>query len=563
MKDKINVSITDEIDAGNLDEAFKKTFEFIDRFEDFKVQICQYSAQYKNTNKQDQLGIVSNGYLSQETNRIRFNFRKEVKGFRENTLSQYFDIEHFNEKLRDVQDQEALLRKIMSLRLEPMGFGIHDGKRTSQEDASLGIIHGKSAVLFPLLRIGAGSHAMAQVLRKTSITEEEKRSLRQLIGLKHRNVIKVLDCEVNLYPYFLIVEHVYGKTLKGAVQSVGARPVSQVVDWLYQLADALLYLNQKNIVHFNVRPSKLYIDDEFHIMISPVDFSVTAGIKSDAGIDIMNFWEVCKYGSPELLSDYGPGRTSVSNTRFVCAEDQYSLGLIAYYVLTGEELFAGNTIVSILEARKKFEENPEARLRKLDKIPRFSEEGITGNGIEQLTDIICKLLSTKPEDRYSSLHALIQALHRLVHADLIGAKIVQKSYRRAMANNRELIREFYQRLIEASDKIKKLFETVREDKRKMNRQYAMLQMAIDIIINLEEADYQQKFNQLFSRQGTDGHNNRNPHAALQIEDYDYFIEKLIETVKESDPNFGKDETIPTAWKEVTEHFINNLRSLSV
>ena len=52
MKDKINLSITDEIDAGNLDEAFKKTFEFIDRFEDFKVQICQYSAQYKNSNKQ-------------------------------------------------------------------------------------------------------------------------------------------------------------------------------------------------------------------------------------------------------------------------------------------------------------------------------------------------------------------------------------------------------------------------------------------------------------------------------------------------------------------------------
>jgi serine/threonine protein kinase len=382
-----------------------------------------------------------------------------------------------------------------------------------------------------------------------------------------------------------------GRTLKDAIKSVGPRPASQVIDWMYQLADALLYLNQKGIYHFNLRPSKIHIDDELHVMLSPIDLTAstdnteseekksgdTKAENKGTTTEITNFWEVCKYGSPEMLKDYGPGKQENHNRRFVCAADQYSLGVIAFYALTGEELFPGDTLHETLQARNQFEKDPAPRLKR---IPHFETEGAP------LVEIISRLLNTDPAERYSSLHSLIKTLHNLVYAEFEGASTVQKSYRRALANNRELIKEFYKNLIEESDKINKIFGNISADKRKMNRQYAMLQMAIDIIIHMDEAPYQEKFDQLFKRSGTvqrssntyadrSGKNIQrteqagtdqkptNPHAGLKINDYAYFIDKFIETVKESDPEFNDTEkVIITAWRDVKDEFIEKLRIIT-
>lgn len=46
----------------------------------------------------------------------------------------------------------------------------------------------------------------------------------------------------------------------------GPRPPSQAVDWLFSLADALSYMRQKRRLHSNVRPSKIYIDEENQVL---------------------------------------------------------------------------------------------------------------------------------------------------------------------------------------------------------------------------------------------------------------------------------------------------------
>ena len=553
MEKDEKLSIIDRIDSDLMNEAFSHTFDFFKDFSEFEDEIYQLKAQYLNSSRSMMAGIIDDKSSSMDVNRVRYFFRKKVKEFHEKVLTRYFDVQHFHKELREVDNQDTLLLKIMKLRLESMGYTILGSKAGGNENQPSGIIRGRSAVLLPLVKVGADMHAMAQVLRKTSITEPEKSSLRQLVGLKHRNVIKVLDCEVNLYPFFLIIEHVYGRALGESIRSVGPRPVSQVIDWLYQLADALLYMNQKNIHHFNVRPSKLYVDDEFHIMISPVNLNISDKEKGGAGVDIVNFWEVCKYGSPELLKVYGPDNISTRDERFVCASDQYSLGLIAYYALTGEELFSGDTVVSILQSRREFEENPESKLAKLDKIPRFNTDG------DDLAGVIRKLLKTDPEERYSTLHTLIRVLHRLSHSEFEEAKTVQKSYRRAMANNREMIKEFYEGLIGSSAKIKEIFGAVKDDKRRMNRQIAMLQMAIDIIINLDDDEYRQKMGQLFAR--TNSESNGNPHASLEIKDFRLFMRQLTDRISESDPCFKKDQSVQAAWEEVTKNFLDKLVSI--
>jgi serine/threonine protein kinase len=589
MTEQNKTPIVELIDNDELEEAFDRTFSLFKELEEFHKEIAQFSSQHQSIRQKELIGTEHQPALSVDNNRIRFHFRKSVKNFHEKVLPQYFEMEHFQEEVEGVASQEDLLVKIMRLRLEPMGYQIEKDK--TDKDTVSRVIHGKSALLIPLSKNGSNLHALAQVLRKSYITKEEKEKLKRLIGLKHRNVIKVLDCEAERYPFFLVREHIYGRTLKDAIKSVGPRPASQVIDWMYQLADALLYLNQKGIYHFNLRPSKIHIDDELHVMLSPIDLTAstdnteseekksgdTKAENKGTTTEITNFWEVCKYGSPEMLKDYGPGKQENHNRRFVCAADQYSLGVIAFYALTGEELFPGDTLHETLQARNQFEKDPAPRLKR---IPHFETEGAP------LVEIISRLLNTDPAERYSSLHSLIKTLHNLVYAEFEGASTVQKSYRRALANNRELIKEFYKNLIEESDKINKIFGNISADKRKMNRQYAMLQMAIDIIIHMDEAPYQEKFDQLFKRSGTvqrssntyadrSGKNIQrteqagtdqkptNPHAGLKINDYAYFIDKFIETVKESDPEFNDtDKVIITAWRDVKDEFIEKLRIIT-
>jgi serine/threonine protein kinase len=230
------------------------------------------------------------------------------------------------------------------------------------------------------------------------------------------------------------------------------------------------------------------------------------------------------------------------------------LGLIAYYALTGEELFSGNSVLEILEDRKQFERDPESKLKNLEKLPKLNIEG------QNLVDVVRKLLKVNPDERYSSLHALIRDIHRLSHAEFEDAVAVQKSYRRALANNRELIREFYSNLIaDENSRMAKIFLRMRNEKKLMNRQYAMLQMAIDIIINLEDVDYKKKFIALFSG-SSDNKNQNNHHHGLGLSDYTHFMIKLIETISQSDPEYQKDKNLKDAWEDTKISFLEMLKT---
>ena len=90
-------------------------------------------------------------------------------------------------------------------------------------------------------------------------------------------------------------------SLTEILDKTGPRPPSQAVDWLFALADALSYMRQKRLLHSNVRPSKIYIDEENQVMISPFDI-IKAGMDDRT---LRKFREDCQYLSPEFLNGDG------------------------------------------------------------------------------------------------------------------------------------------------------------------------------------------------------------------------------------------------------------------
>lgn len=551
MGNQKDSTIIASLSNGADEEAFEKAFALLQDFKEFERTVLLLNSQFSAVHKKDNLGTADRNYVDVSTNHTRYALMEVLNDFREKTLSRYFDIAPFRDEIENIQNQESLILKVMRLRLEPMGYRLAKGVGESV-DTPLKVIHGQSSVLIPLEK-EEGTYAMAQVLRKVSLGEEEGEHLQKIVGLRHRNLIKMLHCQVHRYPFFVIREYVHGKTLADSIRTVGPRPVSQVVDWLYQLAEALLYLSQKNIDHFNVRPSKIFIDDEFHLLISPLNLEGDSSKQEGGGIEHKHFWEICRYGSPELLEKYGPAQTALENERFVCASTQFSMGAVAYYLLTGKELFQGETVKAVLAERDAFEKNPESRLSELGSLPKFKLDGQE----RCLSEIIQKLLRPKKEERFENLYSLIKELHRMTHAECAERNEVQMSYRRAVGNNRELMRDFYDKLLEKSAVAKEKFAAYQSDKLKMNRQYSMLQMAVDILINIDKPGNESRLKEiLFAKSG-----GQNAHLGLSDHDYSDFFEVLLTCIAQSDPSFHKTPLTKSEWERVRDHFLETVKRL--
>lgn len=303
-----------------------------------------------------------------------------------------------------------------------------------------------------------------------------------------------------------------------AIAKTGARPLAQTLDWLYQLADALDYMRHKGILHTNVRPSKVYIDEEMNVVISPFD-SNKANERT-----FSRYKDVCLYGSPELLAVDGEALPLAQ----MCISDQYSLGLIAYKTLTGKDLFEGNSAAEIIQSREKFTTNKVYRAQKLAHFP----SGALGK-------VFTKLLNEDPTKRYPSLHEVVRALHNYTHKNrkTDTSNLVRESYRRCLAKNRTLIGDFYDLLFQK-------LPAVRADFGNPKRQLAMLQMSVDLLIDIDE-----KQDLLTKLMTNDNHKN------YTIEHFDVFVDTLLEVIKNNDAAW---ESVQLEWLVLREKTIKTI-----
>lgn len=487
------------ISEGKLAEAHRHYGEFLRLCEKEKLWLIQNESSFSNLRDLQMAGVV--GYENQlERNRIAFSLLSQLDDFRQNVLSQYFDISNREEYFKNISSRDAVITEILDLRLKP--------KRYKLERPYLK--EGNSSIIFRLQNADTDRHAIAMVFKVPELTQQNQEEIKRLTDLRHRNVIKLLDYEITHFPYFVITEYVYGENLPTALESVGPRPTAQAADWLYQLTDALDYLRNKRIWHTNVRPSKIYIDDEWQIMISPFDL-----LKVGTGENTLTrYRDVCQYGSPELLNREEEA-FSIEQT---VVSDQYSLGLVGYKLLTGKDLFEGQWPHEILESRRKFVTDSKYRKKKLAELPK-----------NKLTGIIVRLLNEDQKLRFGDLHEVLRALHPLTRREYTEASPARSSYRRCLSCNKEFIRDFYNNFHQKSAHTADQFPRTK-------RQSAMLQMAVDVILDIDEK--RDWFVKLL-------HQPR--HRAYTVADFEVFLDTLIETVQQNDAR-NWNEGLASEWQ---------------
>ncbi len=498
------------IASGNLEEAHARFADFLHRCEEEKDALLSNQARFSRLMQNENMGLAEGA--SFEYNRILFDFVNTVRQFRKEVMAQYFDISEREQFLKQIADRDIVFNEILDIRLR---------SRNYQMEAML--TEGNSSLVYRLINHVLNRHAIGLVLKLPKIAEGTKTEIDRLADLRHRNIIKIIDHDLTAFPYLVITEYIYGTTLLKAVDTTGPRPVSQVADWLYQLADSLDYLRHKRIFHTNVRPSKIYVDDEWQLMLSPFDLkSISTGEAS-----YQRFLDTCRYGSPEALSEFDekipwfeekddPGEED-HLLRKMCISDQYSLGLIGYKLLTGKDLVEGHTVYEMIESRNRFILDKAYRKKRLAELPKFDQ----GKKKAGISTIIEKLLEEDPALRYDDLHQVVRALHPLTRIEYQEVGPAHNSYRRCLSVNKEFIQDFYKAFFRNAPAAESDFDPLGK-----KRQLGMLQMAIDVLLDIDNRKDQ--LTRILDKE---------KHRKYTLPEFEVFIDTLIDTVRRNDPLF--------------------------
>jgi len=165
--------------------------------------------------------------------------------------------------------------------------------------------------------------------------------------LKRKVAVKVVRLEVldpdeaNIKVRFkrpaIVMEYATGRSLKDFLELEKHFEISDVVNIISQLLDALAYCHKRNIVHRDIKPANIMISDSNFIKV--MDFGVAHVESSEltrTGVII---------GTPSYMSPEQFHGQKVDGR-----SDLFSVGVILYEMLAGERPFAGASITSIMHS---------------------------------------------------------------------------------------------------------------------------------------------------------------------------------------------------------------------
>ncbi|HEX2780405.1 MAG TPA: protein kinase [Gemmatimonadaceae bacterium] len=207
-------------------------------------------------------------------------------------------------------------------------------------------------------------------------------------GLSHPHIVPIYSVDEREGLVYFVMGFVDGETLAERLMQRGALPVAEVQRIVREVADALALAHARGVVHRDIKPDNVMIDRSSG-RVTVTDFGIARAATGDGvrltatGIAI---------GTPAYMSpEQCAGERDVDGR-----SDLYSLGVVAYQMLTGSLPFSAATTPAMLV--KHLSEVPvDVRTKRKD-VPA------------SLAAIVMKLLAKAPEDRYPDGAALLAAL---------------------------------------------------------------------------------------------------------------------------------------------------------
>ncbi len=227
-----------------------------------------------------------------------------------------------------------------------------------------------------------------------------------LLGSKvsHKHILRIHDLGEVEGLKFISMAYVDGEDLHGILRREGRLPIERAIAIARQIADALAAAHSEGVVHRDLKPHNILIDQAGTAYVS--DFGLAKSLASAA--DMTRSGELL--GTPRYMAP-----EQVSGGQVDHRVDLYAFGLILYEMVTGTVPFHGDSAIAELLMR--------VQTKPPD--PRTVNAEIPG----PLADVILRCLEANPNLRYQTAEDILAGL---AFGDE-GRSSSRRSYRRTQS----------------------------------------------------------------------------------------------------------------------------------
>jgi len=229
------------------------------------------------------------------------------------------------------------------------------------------------------------------------VEEMKERLLREARAagkLSHPNIVTIYDAGQEVGYQYIAMEYLEGTTLEKYIRRKAEPNYKIIAQVLIQVCDALDYAHSHGIVHRDIKPANIMVLENFQIKV--MDFGIArfgqANI-TQTGIAM----GTPNYMPPEVLKGKSADKRS----------DLYSLGVMAYELLTGRRPFRGQTISALIYSI--LNDTPVSPSQINNRVPAIFDR------------IVEKCLNKNPEERFQSAADVSSELKTFVSA-FVGIK---------------------------------------------------------------------------------------------------------------------------------------------
>lgn len=209
------------------------------------------------------------------------------------------------------------------------------------------------------------------------------REARAAAGLKHTNIVRILDHGQIQSRYYIAMEYLQGGSLRDLLRGRGSLPLAEALRIAAGVADGLEFAHRHGVVHRDVKPDNVHLEPDGRVVIT--DFGIARLTFEPTLTADGQIFGTPSYMSPEQVT--GKGIDSRS--------DLFSLGVMLYEMIAGRKPFTGDSVITITYNIMNMEPPPVAG---------------APSGVDL---IIRKAMSKEPGRRYGSAAEMAEDLRRV------------------------------------------------------------------------------------------------------------------------------------------------------
>jgi serine/threonine protein kinase len=209
--------------------------------------------------------------------------------------------------------------------------------------------------------------------------------------LYHPHIVRVLDFDMEGEVPFLVMDYAPNGSVGYRYPAGSQPPIPVILEYVKQIADALHYIHNRNLIHRDIKPENLLLNQKDQVLLSDFGIAIAAHKErtgEQAPIGTAN------YMAPEQIEGH-----------CCLGSDQYSLGVVVYEWLCGSRPFQGSMGIIL---NQHLSAKPPSLCQRVPDLPEAVEE------------VVFRALAKDPGQRFESVQAFAVGLHHAFKKKTVG-----------------------------------------------------------------------------------------------------------------------------------------------